>query len=339
MKLPGHVFRALSSKKERGEIEFFEGKASVTIDKTRLYEDVEIESIQGKKDIYLDNGSLFTLETKLSSEQEKLLCGRTSRGISWSEDFSFSKALILSLILISTLVVFRYALTSITPLAVSVFPRDWEAAIGKNTYQTLRQTTFAETALSSPRVTRLRDKAKEMASANGLESPEILFHRSDLIGANALAFPGGPIVVTDDLVSLLQSDDLVLAIIAHEIAHVEERHALHQIIEVIGVIVIASALFGANETLIEEASITGINLWASKKSRDFEKEADLIALNYLEKANLDKDSFRMAIRKLTDYSCSSTIFQSKQDCLEGTDSGWLSSHPAGAERLRYLSDQ
>ena len=60
--------------------------------------------------------------------------------------------------------------------------------------------------------------------------------------------------------------------IAHEFAHVQQKHLLQQIVEIIGLAAIASVVFGADETLIEEASAVGLNL-ASKKSRSFEMEA------------------------------------------------------------------
>lgn len=123
-------------------------------------------------------------------------------------------------------------------------------------------------------------------------------------------------MVTDDLVLLLQRDDLVLSVIAHEFAHVQERHALQKIIELVGVTAIAAAILGStsNDTLIEEASIAGINLWASKKSRIFEREVDLLALKYMEKANLNKSALALAIRKLTTHFCASS--DSFEDCIE-----------------------
>ena len=65
---------------------------------------------------------------------------------------------------------------------------------------------------------------------------------------------------------------------------------MRQIIEIIGIVTLSSIILGSNETLIEEASFIGINLWASKKVEIFEKEADLLALKYLENANIDKSS-------------------------------------------------
>ena len=142
--------------------------------------------------------------------------------------------------------------------------------------------------MSRSRIERLREKATDLARKNGFESPQIIFHDSVLIGANALAFSGGPIVITDDLVILLQRDELILSIVAHEFAHIQERHSLQEIIEVVGVGAIASVVLGSDDTLLEEASVVGINLWANKNSRGFEKQADLLAQQYLHKAGFKK---------------------------------------------------
>lgn len=47
------------------------------------------------------------------------------------------------------------------------------------------------------------------------------------IGANAFALPDGTLVVTDELVELAgDNDDEVLAVLAHELGHIHERHGL-----------------------------------------------------------------------------------------------------------------
>ncbi|MBF2754904.1 MAG: M48 family metallopeptidase [Gammaproteobacteria bacterium AqS3] len=340
MELFGHFFRPQSSKRDSGKIIVVDGVASITSDGATVCEGAGIQSVQNKRDIYLDNDYLFALAEPLTSEQEKLILGKTERGIAWLENFSLSKALLLSLSLMAILAALRYALTFITPLAVSIFPQEWEKTIGRNSYQALESTVFSKTQLPSTQVERLRIKARQMASANGFESPEIFFHQvSRLGGPNAAAFPGGPIVVTDDLVTLLEKDELVLGVIAHEFAHIQERHSLHYVIEAIGVAVIASVVLGADDVLIEEMSAVAVNLWVSQQSREFEKQSDLLAVEYLEKADLDKAALGLALKKLTEYFCSLSPGQSVQECLEETESGWLSSHPSGAERLEYLSDQ
>ena len=337
MRLSGVFFEALSAKQIEGEIELFEKMVSIYVGDLLICNRVAVKSCQNKRDIYLDNGFLFTLEKPLTPEQERRLRGDISSGIAWLENFSITRAIILSTILIVSVFSFRYTLNQAVPFLATIFPASWEREIGENSYQALKKTVLESTGLSTNRIETLQLAASEIALANGFESPQIIFHKSELIGANALAFPGGPIVITDDLVALMKDDDLILAVIAHEFAHIQERHSLQQIIEVVGVAAAASVLFGSNDMLLEEASVVGINLWASKKSRTFEKEADLIALKYMENARLDKSAFAKAIHSLTEHYCGQSS-KSVQKCVDHSESGWFSSHPSGSERMDYLSD-
>ncbi len=121
----------------------------------------------------------------------------------------------------------------------------------------------------------------------------------------------------------------------HEIAHIKERHSLQQIVEIAGLSSIAWMIFGLDESILEEIVFIGINIWGLKKSRDLEKDADIIALKLLEKTSISKTSFILAIEKLTDHYCIATKIE-KSVCMNEVKSGWLSTHPSGAERLKYL---
>ena len=326
----------MTAKETPGEIELTKNSATIYSKGNIVCSNIKIQSIQNSGDIFLENGFLFVLKSSLPREQEKLLSNNLSRSIKWLENFSLSRAILLSAALVFCFFLFRYALNVAIPFVVTVFPATWEQEIGENTYNAMRKTVFQKSGLSRARIERLKEKATDLARINGFNSPKIIFHNSDLIGANALAFPGGPIVVTDDLAILLQSDELILSVVAHEFAHIQERHSLQQIIEVVGIAAVASVVLGSDDTFLEEASVLGLNLWANKNSRGFEKKADLLAQQYLQKAGFAKSTFATAIKKLTEHYCSKTAAQSVQHCIEQTDSGWLSTHPSGAERLEYL---
>ena len=72
---------------------------------------------------------------------------------------------------------------------------------------------------------------------------------------------------------------------------------------------------------------------------NFSKEidADLIALKLLEKSGMPKKSFIFAIEKLTKHYCIESKLE-KSVCMSEVKSGWLSTHPSGAERLEYLKE-
>ncbi len=337
MRFPGVFFEAMTAREIPGEIELTPKSATIYSKGDIVCSNVKIQSFQNSKDIYLDNGFLFVLANSLPNEQEKFLFDNLTRCIRWLENFSLSKTVLISVALIFFILLFRYSINLAIPFAVNVFPAAWEQEIGENTYNAMSKSVFQKSSLSRSRIERLRGKASDLARINGFKSPKIIFHDSDLIGANALAFPGGPIVVTDDLVILLQRDELILSVVAHEFAHIQERHSLQQIIEVVGIAAVASVILGSDDTLLEEASFVGINLWANKNSRGFEKRADLLAQEYLKKAGFREPTFANAIKKLTEHYCSKTSVRKVQHCIEQTDSGWLSTHPSGAERLNYLS--
>ena len=335
MKKSGKFFEPLSSKHHNGEIIFNKKNASIICDNEIICNEILIESIQNKKDIYLRNGYMFSLRTPLTNEEENYLSNKRKLIILWLEQFSFARAMILSCLLISFVLLFHYFYLITNPLIISSFPKSWEKTIGNNIYESLKKTIFKDTELSKDTIKRLRKKSYKIAKANNFNPPKILFHKSSVIGANALAFPGGPIVLTDDLVKLLGNDNLILGVIAHEFVHIQKRHSLKQIIEIIGIATLSSIILGSNETLIEEASFVGINLWASKKSRGFEKEADLLAIKYLDKADIDKSSLSLALKKLIIHFCNSS--QNKEKCFNDSKHGWFSSHPSGEERLKYLT--
>ena len=338
MKKSGIFFEPSSSKYENGEIKFNKKNASIISNNKIICNKILIETIQNKKDIYLKNGYMFSLRIPLTNEEESYLSNKRKIFILWLEQFSFARAMILSGLLISFVILFRYFYSITTPLIISSFPKSWEKTIGNNIYVSLKKTIFKNTELSKDTIIRLRKKSHKIAKANGFNPPKILFHQSSLIGANALAFPGGPVVLTDDLVKLLGNDNLILGVIAHEFVHVQKQHSLKQIIEIIGIATLSSIILGSNETLIEEASFIGINLWASKKSRDFEKEADLLALKYLENANIDKSSLGLALKKLIIHFCNSSKNKNTENCFKDSKHGWFSSHPSGEERLKYLRE-
>ncbi len=96
---------------------------------------------------------------------------------------------------------------------------------------------------------------------------------------NAAALPGGNIVIFRELISEADGPDEVAGVLAHEIAHVEERHVTEALIRHLGFGIIV-ALFGGT---------TGSNVDAligAGHSRAAEREADERALEALRRANI-----------------------------------------------------
>ena len=112
MKAAGHFFKELSSKEEAGEINIKKQTASIKSGELLICENVKIKSIQGRRDIYLSNGFLFTLLEPLTAEQENNYLNKHEKIINWLEVFSFKKAVILSSALLVGLIFIRLVLYS-----------------------------------------------------------------------------------------------------------------------------------------------------------------------------------------------------------------------------------
>ena len=184
---------------------------------------------------------------------------------------------------------------------------------------------------------RLRAKSRAMAHRANLEfEPEILFHKGNSLGANAVVFAGGPIVVTDELVNIMEEDQL-LAIIAHEFAHVKERHHLQQLVELMGLLALATIFFSSDETIVDALTVLAVNNMGLKKSREFEMEADFGALEILAANELDRRSLIGALEILALHSCDDKSAGLAQ-CVQDDGTSWFSTHPGWNERMEYLSD-
>lgn len=338
--IKGKYFKPRSSKSSVGYLEITDDKANILDDNVLIYEQIRIESVQDTKNIFLSNSVLFVADKCIEIETLELFDNSLLGKIQSIERFTVSKAILFSLGLLFLLFLYRYFFYFLGSAVVAVFPMSWEAQIGQNSYKTMSLTLFKPSNISYKKRSMISLRGQELIKTSGLShNPQIIFHRSTLLGANALAFPGGPIVITDDLVALLDEDDLVLAVIAHEIAHIKERHSLAQIVDTVGFIALASLLFGGNDSVIEELSAVAVNLGSLKNSRGFEKEADLIGMRILENAGLSSNLLKKAIKRIVHHYCEKSQIGNKENCFSESNLGWLSSHPSNSERLEYITKE
>lgn len=118
--------------------------------------------------------------------------------------------------------------------------------------------------------------------------------RGDPGFVNALALPGGTVYVFDGLVRCLD-DDEVMAVLAHELAHVRQRHAVRGLLRDAGGVALASVVFGDWSSVVGGAA-AGIGSLAY--SRDAEREADAMALKTLTAIGTPRAALARAFAKL-----------------------------------------
>jgi Zn-dependent protease with chaperone function len=214
----------------------------------------------------------------------------------------------------------RWGVPALADWTARVLPTATDQAIGSGTLQVLDRVAFGASELTQKRQDELRARFALMTRdlADG-HTYELELRHGDAIGANAFALPSGIVVMTDELVELSKTDDELVAVLAHEIGHVRGRHALRQLLQAAGVSAIALALLG------DVSSISGLlsaapALLHAKHSRDFEREADVFAKQWLRQHRIAESNFDAILCRMSG------------EHPGARDMDYFSSHPATNER-------
>jgi Zn-dependent protease with chaperone function len=236
-------------------------------------------------------------------------------------------------------------------------PDGIESQLGEAVVKSLDQAIFEPSKLDAAQRAETNKAFAELRAATDLPaSVRIEFRDGGWIGANALALPGGVIVVTDQLVTVMPGVNETAAVIAHELGHVHSRHSLRMLFQSSITALAAAAIYG------DVASLTGIAATAptvlahNGYSRDFEREADSFAFTLLKKTGRSPKAFATAMRALEKSHLSGNkekkwgkIFgfppsrpappkapdtKNPPDQDKRSEFGYLSTHPNIEERIR-----
>jgi Zn-dependent protease with chaperone function len=231
---------------------------------------------------------------------------------------------------------YLYGLPVVAEFAAKRVPVEVEAAIGQRAIKIVDAQMFAPSSLPPARQAELSAAFARIAPQDGRAYR--LEFRASRIGPNAVALPGGIMVMTDELVKLAQSDDEVIAVLAHELGHIEQRHFMRRLI--------SSAIVGAVITLLSsEASglLTALpaTLADLAYSRDMEREADAFAVALLKRNGLSPEPLATMLERLerAHGEKSSKSDKGGKDGKGGDDikvPRYLLTHPHTEERIAAI---
>lgn len=172
------------------------------------------------------------------------------------------------------------------------------------TLKLLDKTHLQPTRLEQPLQDRLLAHFAEALTQNEDLHLQVLFREGGKMGANAFALPDGTIIFTDEMVKLARSDDELLAVLAHEIGHIKYRHSLRSAIQGTSVGFMVSMLTGDLSAASGALAALPVILTTMSYSRDFEREADQNALDYLTEHHIDPLNFVTLMERVTyEYRC------------------------------------
>jgi Zn-dependent protease with chaperone function len=124
---------------------------------------------------------------------------------------------------------------------------------------------------------------------------------------NAFALPGGRIVVTTGLLELLDQPEELVGVLAHESAHIAQRHAFQHMISGRGPIFLLEILTGSRDKLLDVMAYPSELLIYESFSQRYEKEADAYGWDYLVAARINPHGLIEALKKLKSYQPESSL--------------------------------
>jgi beta-barrel assembly-enhancing protease len=145
---------------------------------------------------------------------------------------------------------------------------------------------------------------------------------------NAFALPGGFFYVNSGLILRAQEESELAGVMAHEIAHVAARHGTKQATkgDLVQIASIPAMIF-IPYTWAGYAAYQGMNFLIPmtflKFSRDAEREADFLGLQYMYKAGYDPNSYVTFFERI----------QADEKRRPGTIGKAFSTHPPSTERI------
>ena len=156
---------------------------------------------------------------------------------------------------------------------------------------------------------------------------------------NAFALPGGHIYVTRGLLSYLNSEAELAAVLGHEIGHVTARHAVRQHsatqLTSIGAAIGSAFIPGVGQAGYQLAGVLGETLLRGY-GREHELEADRLGAEYLARTGYDPDAMLAVIGALK----SQELLEFRLAREEGREPrvyhGLFSTHPDNDTRLQEI---
>jgi len=182
----------------------------------------------------------------------------------------------------------------------------------------------SETVIHKDSVNDYVDKiVTRLAEKNGIDREKIKLHIIDKDEVNAFAMPGDHLVVYTGLIKECDKQEELAGVLGHEMAHIQKRHVMKKLVKELGLSVLLSMTTGGNSQTIQQALKL---LSSSAYDRSLESEADITAVDYMIKADIDPQPMADLMYKMsTDASIPDAAY-------------WITTHPDSEERAKEILD-
>lgn len=286
---------------------------------------VEVSSRVGNTPRFLRLPGGASFETPDNDAVDRLVAGR-SPAAGWVHRLESRLRFVVLGLFVTVGLVWagvQWGIPAAAKIAAFSLPVDVNAHADRMVLELLDKQFLSPSKLSAAEQARLHAVFAPFVADAGDQPPvRVLFRDAGkTIGPNALALPAGTIVLTDQLVALAQHDEELVAVLAHEIGHAVNRHALRRSIQASAMGLMAMLVVGDVSSVSSAATAIPLILTELGYSRAFEVEADRHAVQMLRHRDIAPQRLAEMLQRL--------------DPSKDTH-GYLSTHPPTPERVGQI---
>ncbi len=235
----------------------------------------------------------------------------------WSSFFGYGLVSVLSLAFL--FIMFPRVLGNLAHF----MPASWEKALGQHVMKTMVGSDKTCSAPAGQKVLNDMTRKIQGQMTRDVKYDVRVINNSYML--NAFAAPGGHIIIYKKIIDDAGSPEELVGILAHEMAHVELRHASKSVIRNLGLGYTLSAIFGNVGSLESAASL----LSQMSYSREDERSADAHAKKTLNALNINPRGLQEFLERVAEMEPDIDI--------KGIEFlSYLSSHPDTRERIKAL---
>ncbi|HKS05843.1 MAG TPA: M48 family metallopeptidase [Gemmatimonadaceae bacterium] len=262
--------------------------------------------------LVIDDGRVLEAILALAPGRQRFV--KRARGFfSPRRTIAAAAALVLAL-----LVAYFWGVPTLANSVAAKVPVSWEEKVGSSVAAAVAQTARP---CNDPAATAALERIVQRLAADGRGGPYT--YRVSIVDdkmVNALAAPGGYIVVFRGLLESAQSADEVAGVLAHEMQHVVLRHSTRQVLREVPFKLIGAAI--GESAAIDIVTTVG----AYRYGRADERAADREGLRTLRAAGISPNGLIAFFERL----------QASEGQRGGSLPAYLSTHPSTASRVADL---
>ena len=336
IKIEGYYYDGCSSIQTPVVIYFYQsGEVLIQADKQEIKTTIDQLTISARlgntrRNIFLSDGAKLETDDNAAVDQ---VCAYFEKNIFHTLIHKLETNWLHALVALLVTIAFvwggiEYGVPVAAKWAAKAVPYRVEQNIGEQGLETLDKWLFSPSAIEKDEQLSLQKRFKRLVSATkGKYRYQLMLRSSKQMGANALALPGGIIIMTDGLFKLAENEEQIISVLTHEIGHVEYQHGLRSVFQDSMTALFMAGLLGDISSVTSLSVAIPTILVESRYSREFEIEADQYAASFIKAQKMEIEDL---IRILT-------LLEQTHNTEVEFD--YLSSHPAMSKRIDLIERQ